>query len=135
MGVYRRLREETDFDTLELCDKLKRLTAKYVMNEKRVSKRWRFVFSFKLIEYVDKIREYVTIANDIRAVNEDLLADRYKYQTRAISFCNLYQCELIDMEETLDGVTEESLREVVDTFDSLLSHIINWRKKDRVISC
>lgn len=135
MGVYRRLREETDFDTLELCNKLKRLTTKYVMNEKRVPKRWRFVFATKLIDYADKIRENVTIANDIKATDIGLLAERYKYQTRAISFCNLYQDELLDMEETLDGVTEENLKEIVDIFDSLLGHILNWRKKDRVISC
>lgn len=135
MGVYRRLREETDFDTLELCNKLKRLTTKYVMNEKRVPKRWRFIFATKLIDYADKIRENVTIANDIKATDIGLLAERYKYQTRAISFCNLYQDELLDMEETLDGVTEENLKEIVDIFDSLLGHILNWRKKDRVISC
>lgn len=135
MGVYRRLREETDFDTLELCNKLKRLTAPYIMNEKRVPKRWRFIYGTKLLEYADRIREYVTLANDIQATSEALLADRYKFQTRALSFCNLYQSQLIDMEETLDGVTMENLREIVNTLDSLISHVLNWRKKDRVISC
>ena len=63
MGVYRRFRAPTDFDTLELCDDLKRETAKYIMNEKRVPKRWRFIYGTKLLEYADKIREYVTFAN------------------------------------------------------------------------
>ena len=134
MGVYRRFRAPTDFDTLELCDDLKRETAKYIMNEKRVPKRWRFIYGTKLLEYADKIREYVTFANDIHATDEDLLKRRYLYQTQALSYLNLFQCQLIDMEEALDGVTEENLSVIVDIHDSLISHVINWRKKGRVKS-
>ena len=135
MGVFRRFREETDFDILELADQLKRKTAVYIMNEKRVPKRWRYVYGIQAVQYADRIREAVTIANDIHATSEELLAERCRYQTRALSYCNLFQCQLIDMEETLDGVTSENLREIVDILDGLISRVINWRKKDRVISC
>lgn len=135
MGVFRRFREETDFDILELADQLKRKTAVYIMNEKRVPKRWRYVYGIQAVQYADRIREAVTIANDIHATSEELLAERRRYQTRALSYCNLFQCQLIDMEETLDGVTSENLREIVDILDGLISRVINWRKKDRVISC
>lgn len=131
-GVYKRLREETDFDTLELCDDLVRQTMKYVMNEKYVPKRWRFMCGEKLVNYADRIREYVTVANDIRATDEEKLEQRNTYQSRALSYCNLYQSKLIDMEEVIDSVTCENLRQITDTLDALIGHVVQWRKTDRV---
>ena len=132
-NVYRRFRTETDFDILDLSDKLCRLTYSYCMNEKRVPKRARLILGQKLIDYADHIREFSQMANDIYADTEDKLADRIRLETRALSYCNLYESKATDMEELLEGVTCENLREIVDILDELIGKIIKWRKTDRVI--
>ncbi|MDD2952502.1 MAG: hypothetical protein PHC95_04975 [Parabacteroides sp.] len=103
------------------------------MNENRVPKRARLILGQKLIDYSDHIREYCQMANDIYADTEDKLADRNRLETRALSYCNLYESKLTDMEEILESVTCENTREIVDILDELIGKVIKWRKNDRVI--
>lgn len=130
---YRRLRKETQFDTLDLACKLKHLVSVYVMNEKRVPKRWRYMAGKPAIDYARTIRDCISAANDIRIDGNptpEELADRAVLQRKALSYCNILQLQLIDITKECDGATPESMREITDIILDLTRKIPKWSKSD-----
>ena len=130
---YRRLRRETRFDTLDLASRLKHLVSIYVMNEKRVPKRWRYMVGKPTIDYARTIRDCISAANDIRIDGNptgEALAERAALQRRALSYCNILQLQLIDITEECDGATPESVRAMSEIILDLTRKIPRWAKSD-----
>ena len=131
---YRRNRTETEFDTLTLARELKHKASIYVMNPKYVPKHWRYINGKPAIDYARYIRDCVSMANDIwlndKVPDEEKAKKRGELQDRALSYCNVLQLQLIDIQEECDGATDENMREVVDTLSNLIGKIINWNKSD-----
>lgn len=130
---YRRLRKETQFDTLDLACKLKHLVAVYAMNEKRVPKRWRYMIGKPAIDYAGTIRDCISAANDIRIdgnpAPEDL-KERARLQKRALSYCNILQLQMMDIAQECEGATAESMKEITETLLELTRKIPKWIKSD-----
>ena len=131
---YRRNREETKFDTLILAGTLKRKVSMYVMNPKYVPKHWRYMNGKPAIDYARYIRDCVSSANDIwlddKLPDEEKVKKREELQKKALSYCNILQLQLMDIQEECDGATEENMREVVDLLSDLIGKIIKWNKSD-----
>ena len=131
---YRRNRTETKFDTLILANELKHKVTMYVMNENYVPKKWRYFNGKPAVDYARKIRDYVSLANDVwlddKVTNDEKLKARVDLQAKALSYCNILQLQLIDICAECSGATEENMRDVVDTLSNLIGKIINWSKSD-----
>ena len=130
---YRRTRKETQFDTLDMACRLKHLVAVYVMNEKRVPKRWRYMDGKPAIDYARAIRDCISEANDIRidgTPSEQELTERARLQKKALSYCNILQLQLIDITQECEGATAESLREITDLLLDLVRKIPKWSQSD-----
>ena len=133
---YRRNRTETKFDTLTLANELKHKVTMYVMNEKYVPKKWRYFNGKPAVDYARKVRDCVSMANDIwlddKVPDEEKIMRRKELQARALSYCNILQLQLIDICEECDGANEDNMRQVTDTLSNLVGKIINWNKSDNV---
>lgn len=62
---YRRTRRETQFDTLDMAVSLKHKVSVYVMNDRYVPKRWRYINGKPAIDYARAIRDCISDSNDI----------------------------------------------------------------------
>lgn len=130
-GNYRRNHKPTKFDTLTLANKLKHAVSVYIMNEKRVPKRWRYINGKPAVDYARGIRDYIAMANNtLLGDNKEDNEKRKELQQKALSYCNILQMQLIDICAECEGATEESMREITDMLNSLVGKIINWIKSD-----
>lgn len=130
---FRRDRHETQFDTLDLANELKHKVSVYVMNEKHVPKRWRYVNGLPAIDYARKVRDYIALANDIQLSTDtepEKLKDRKKYQDIALSYCNILQLQLMDIVAECEGATDDNMRSVIDVLRNLTGKIVKWSKSD-----
>ena len=75
-NVYTRNRKKTPFDVLANAEKLQDLVTLYVMNERYVPKKWRFMIGQDLIKKIDELNDNIIAANSIYAMNEQDLASR-----------------------------------------------------------
>lgn len=126
---HARNREETQFDTLDLAQELKHKVSKYVMNEKRVPTRWRYMNGKPAIDYARHIRDLVSMANEIQ-LNQENIEKRNELQKQAVAYCNILQLQLMDIIAECEGATHENMREITDTLDKLIGKIVNWNKSD-----
>ena len=109
---YARNREPTRFDTLDLASELKHKVSIYVMNDKRVSKHWRYMNGKPAIDYVRMIRDFISRANDIELV-ESKASERKQLQEQALSYCNVLQLQLMDIIAECEEIGRASCRERV----------------------
>lgn len=56
-NVYTRNRKKTPFDVLANAEKLQDLVTLYVMNERYVPKKWRFMIGQDLIKKIDELND------------------------------------------------------------------------------
>ena len=131
---YRRNRAETKFDTLTLANELKHKVTIYVMNEQYIPKSWRYFNGKPAVDYARNIRDCVSLANDIwlddKVPDEEKIKKRGELHSKALSYCNILQQQLIDICEECSGATEENMRGITDTLSNLIGKIINWNKSD-----
>lgn len=90
-NVYTRNRKKTPFDVLANAEKLQDLVTLYVMNERYVPKKWRFMIGQDLIKKIDELNDNIIAANSIYAMSEQDLASRKAYAQKAIA--NGYQLQ------------------------------------------
>ena len=69
-NVYTRNRKKTPFDVLANAEKLQDLVTLYVMNERYVPKKWRFMIGQDLIKKIDELNDNIIAANSIYAMND-----------------------------------------------------------------
>ncbi|MCD8208534.1 MAG: hypothetical protein LUD72_11395 [Bacteroidales bacterium] len=127
---YARLRKETKFDVLELAVSLRRQVARYVMNEKRVSKKWRYFDGLPAVNYARTIRDYISYANDIRLDDPERAEERILLQEKALQYCNVLHFQLLDIIEDCEGATHENIHVITDTLSELIAKLKKWHKSD-----
>lgn len=64
-NVYTRNRKKTPFDVLANAEKLQDLVTLYVMNERYVPKKWRFMIGQDLIKKIDELNDNIIAANSM----------------------------------------------------------------------
>lgn len=129
---YARQRKETEFDLLDIAIDLKRRVARYIMNEKYVPKRWRYIEGLPTLEYARAIRDNISDANNVR-IDTAILRDvtkRRDFQFGALAACNKLQEQLDDIIEECDGATDESMRAIINDLTQLVRRIPKWIASD-----
>ena len=132
---YRRTRRETQFDTLDMAVSLKHKISVYVMNDRYVGKRWRYMNGKPAIDYARAIRDCISDSNDIILNKEqtpERLSKRLMLQEMALSYCNKLQLQLMDIIAECEGATDDNMREITDLLSDLIGKIIKWNKSDNV---
>lgn len=130
---YARQRKETDFDLLDIAIDLKQRVAKFIMNENRVPKRWRYIEGLPALEYARAIRDYISDANNLKLDKDQpsILEMRRDCQLEALNACNKLQLQLDDIIHECSGATEESVRIIINDLLQLVRRIPKWMESDR----
>ena len=108
-NVYTRNRKKTPFDVLANAEKLQDLVTLYVMNERYVPKKWRFMIGQDLIKKIDELNDNIIAANSIYAMSEQDLASRKAYAQKAAS-----------------------LEEITSLLSQEIDDLKGWRKNDKI---
>lgn len=112
----------------------------FLMNEKHVPKKWRFVFSFPMLDIMKDMFGHIIAANDIFPYTQEAVAERKALQRYAIDDCERMWDMLQYMLCTLFRDTSadhpipaqlELIGEILDRTESLFKA---WRKSTKLLS-
>ncbi|NNJ30079.1 hypothetical protein [Lacrimispora defluvii] len=131
-NVYTRNRKKTPFDVATNAEKLQDLVTLYVMDEKRVPKKWRYMIGQDLIRKIDELNDNVIAANSIYAMNEEDLSKRKEYAQRAISNGYQLQRKLSRLVRCVPSATPASLYEITALLSQEIDDMKGWRKNDKI---
>lgn len=114
------------------CELRKNLT-RFVMNDKNVPKRYKFVFAMPMIDLLLKLFNNIVMANSIYPVNEHEMEIRRDCQTKAIGNCEQIIQLLQYLIETLP-VDANKLVGITESIKKEIALLKNWRKTNKVFS-
>ena len=130
--VFSRKRSVSELEFWKTATEIRSDFTRYLMNENKVPKRWRFVFTMPCIDYVRKLMDEVIAANTIYPTTEAELAQRRYHQNEAIAICEQIVQHIQWMIDTLElSVSDfETLCEKIFKEIYLLKA---WRKQNRIL--
>ena len=132
-NVYARNRKKTKFDVVTNAEKLQDDITLYVMNERLVPKKWRYMIGGDIIAKIDELNDNVIAANSIYATIEKDLETRKAYQQRAIINGYQIQRKLKRLIRCVPSATASSLEDIVNLLEAEIKDIKGWRKNDKIV--
>lgn len=133
-SVYARKRALSELQFYKTGQELQTAITKFVMNEKRLPKKWRNNIGNRLISTVDSMMDNIIAANSIFPTDEDLLKKRSIYQAYANNNCFQIQNQLIRMYNCVPTVTLKSLSGIIKLLHHEKNLIKNWKKSNKIMS-
>ena len=131
-NVYVRNRKKTKFDVVTNAEKLQDNITLYVMNERHVPKKWRYMIGADLIAKIDELSDNVIAANSIYATTEKDLETRKSYQQKAIINGYQLQRKLARLIRCVPSATASSLEDIITLLEEEIKDIKGWRKNDKI---
>jgi len=112
----------------------------FLMNDKYVPKHWRFVFSYPAFEIMRNLFSHMRKANNMYPYSEEQLAERKKYQQKAIDDCD----ELFDLLQhlmtTLFYLKVDAMHPIPHQLEAACEHLDRtqallraWKKSSKVL--
>ncbi len=132
-NVYVRNRKKTKFDVVTNAEKLQDSITLYVMNERSVPKKWRYMIGEDLIAKIDELNDNVIAANSIYATKEKELETRKTYQQRAIINGYQLQRKLSRLIRCVPSANASSLEDIIALLEEEIKDIKGWRKNDKIV--
>ena len=129
-SVFKRLRKETQLQFLVSAQKLQIELTSFVMAEKNLPKKWRYMIGQGLIAKVDELLDNLNFANSIYPTNKEELQLRVKHQTFAVCNCWQLQNKLIRMIECLK-MNPDRLSNIAELLSEVEILIKKWKKSDK----
>ncbi len=100
------------FTPLDLAAKLQDEVAKYVYNENRVPKKYRYTLGADLIRKTDELFDNASYANEIW-LTPKTAPERKKYWVRASANVKQLDRRLQRLRNVVDGATVENMKEIL----------------------
>ena len=132
-NVYVRNRKKTKFDVVTNAEKLQDDITLYVMNERFVPKKWRYMIGEDLIAKIDELNDNAIAANSIYATKEKDLETRKTYQQRVIINGYQLQRKLTRLIRCVPSATASSLEDIIALLEEEIKDIKGWRKNDKIV--
>ena len=129
MSVLKRNRSESHLEFYHTATIIRSDLTRFVMSEKIVPKRWRPVFTFPMIERVNRLMDNITAANTIYPQNLHEAERRRDYQTLAIITVEQIFQLLQYMLDTL-SVNPDKFQAVTEMLVKESALLRGWRKAD-----
>ena len=126
-GVYARNRNTTYFAPVDNAAELQDAVTRYVMNEKRIPKRWRFLIGADLIKKVDEIVDYAIAANRTW-LDEKHIETRTEWWNRCLNACDQLDRKLMRAQRAIESVTPDSMAQILELLDKEIG-VVNAQKK------
>ena len=131
-NVLARKRRLSELEFYKTGTEIRAEFTRYLMNDKKVPKRWKPIFTFTGVGYVTKLMEEIVAANTIYPTTESEVADRRRHQTNAITQCEQLRQHIAWMIETLELSAKdfENLGGMILLEIKLLKA---WRKANKIM--
>jgi hypothetical protein len=132
-NVLLRMRSVSELEFWKNGAEIRAALTRYLMSEKHVPKRWRFVFTIPGIDLASKLMDEITAANTIYPTTEAEVEQRRAHQNEAIIACEQIIQHLQWLVDTLP-VTVSSLDSVVEMINKEVALLKAWRKQSKVLT-
>ena len=113
MTVYARERKETSVQYIIDAKKLQREVIRYMMNEKRVPKKWRYMLARGAMAKASEIVDNAVGSHSVFPNTEEKLKLRKAYLQDALTNCYQLHARLDCMVDVIDNVTVDSLSVII----------------------
>lgn len=130
-NVLARRRSISELEFYKNACELRAVLTRFVMNEKNVPKRYKFVFAMPMINLLLDLFNNITMANTIYALNEHEAQLRRDYQTKAIANCEQIVQLLQYITDTLTTDINK-LKIPVDLLKKEMALLRAWRKSSKI---
>lgn len=131
-NVFLRKRSDTELTFMTTGRQLQNELTKYVMREKVMPKKWRYMIGRTLIAKVDEMMDNIVAANSIYVLTERDLEVRKEFQAKAIYNCFQIQSKLLRMIDCVDTVTVKSLTPAIKLLNKEVATLKNWKKSTKI---
>ena len=131
-GVYAKDKKTTGFDPVDNAARLQDEVTRYVMNEKRIPKRWRMIIGVPLINKADMISDYAIAANETWC-DERHIEIRKDYWRKTITCCKQLDRLLHRAQNVIPSATAGSMEDILRLLNREIGFAIHHRDTDKVI--
>jgi len=132
-NVYARNRKTTDLAFLMIGQDLQTKLTIYVMNEKRIPKKWRYMVGRNIIAKVDELVDNIVAANSIYPTTTEELEKRKLFQSLAICNCYQLQNKIIRLINCINTVTVDSLTQIIKLLHQEIATLKKWKKASKLM--
>lgn len=129
-SVYARERSHTNFTPIDNAADLMDEVAAYVIQEKYVTKKLRYLIGEDLIRKTDEIYDNATYANEIYASKENMKRRRI-YWIRAMACCKQLDRKLQRLRNIHPEVTADSMKEILKLLNGEKKAIAERLERER----
>jgi hypothetical protein len=133
MTVYKRNRKETATQYVVTAQALQKAVVQYVMNEKYVPKKWRFVLAQGAINLVCEIMNNIIAAHNTFPNTEEKLTIRKEYLRKAYVGCYQLQQHLICLINVIPTVKAGNLGEITGLLLDEIALIVKTGKSAHLV--
>lgn len=129
-SVYARERSHTNFTPIDNAADLMDEVAAYVIQEKYVTKKLRYLIGEDLIRKTDEIYDNATYANEIYASKENMKRRRI-YWIRAMACCKQLDRKLQRLRNIHPEATADSMKEILKLLNGEKKAIAERLERER----
>ena len=129
-SVYARERSHTNFTPIDNAADLMDEVAAYVIQEKYVTKKLRYLIGEDLIRKTDEIYDNATYANEIYASKENMKRRRI-YWIRAMACCKQPDRKLQRLRNISPAATADSMKEILKLLNGEKKAIAERLERER----
>lgn len=140
-NVLLRHRGISEMEFYRTADTIRGELTRFLMNDKYVPKKWRFVFTYPTIDLIRQLFSDMIEANDIYPHSDEEVTRRKAVQQRTIDTCEKIYEQLQYMLTTLnyrnidaDNPIAAQLLKVFDLIDLEERLLKAWRRSTKIIS-
>ena len=131
-GVYNKDKKTTGFDPVDNAGKLQDEVTRYVMNEKRIPKRWRMLVGVPLVQAADRVSDYAILANETWC-DEKHIEIRKDYWRMTITCCKQLDRKLHRAQNVIASATPDSMKDIISLLNREVNLAAHRRDNDKVI--
>ena len=132
MGTYARQRAESSQAFFAVGQKLEIAVIKYVMTEKYVPKKWRYMIGRDVIDTALKMMNNIVEANSVYCNTEEKLIYRTALQDRAIANVKQLDHKIGVLLRVIDTVTADSIKDISALIFEERENLQKWKKTNKL---
>ena len=131
-SVLARNRSLSELEFYKNACELRGVLTRFVMSDKNVPKKYRFVFAIPMTELMKDLMCNVTAANTIYPINEHEVQMRRDFQTMAIANCEQIFQMMEYMVDTLP-IDVNKLKQAIELTMKETALLKSWRKTNKIM--
>ena len=134
MGTYARNRAESNMAFFAIGQKLEAAVVKYIMTEKYIPKKWRYMVGQKIIETAMDMMNNIVEANNVYCNTEEKLKHRGDLQDKAIANVKQLDQSFRLLLMAIDTVTADSIKDISALIFEEKENLQRWKKTNKIVT-